>query len=152
MLSVTGEKFDASKLDLLAKTDMETLRNFKHVERPKDLPLDALQELFDLLSVPKVLIVNTGTHDEAVQKNAGRRRPFALDKVVTAQAKLHEGLIFWGKPILSDSEQTDTKTRLQKIKDFLESLQPFNSPGKLKNFPHDVSEIHGQKAGLHACP
>lgn len=149
VLSVTGDKFDAGKLDLLARTDMETLRNFKHVERPKDLPLDALQELFDLLSVPKGLIVNTGTHDEAVQKMqvAVAQR---LDKVVTAQAKLQDGLIFWGKPILSEAEQTDTKTRLQKVKDFLESLQPFNSPGKLKNFSHDAAAIGAQKAGLDA--
>jgi Family of unknown function (DUF6079) len=149
VLSVTGEKFDAGKLDLLAKADMDTLRNFKHVERPKDLPLDALQELFELLSVPKGLIVNTGTHDEAVQQMqiAVAQR---LAKVVTAQAKLQDGLIFWGKPILSESEQTDTKARLQKVKDFLESLQPFNSPGKLKNFPHGADTIQPQKAGLDA--
>jgi hypothetical protein len=149
VLSVAGQKFDAGGLDLLAKADLDTLRGFKHVERPKDLPLDALQELFELLSVPKGLIVNPGTHDEAVQKMqvAVAQR---LDKVVTAQAKLQDGLIFWGKPILSDSEQADTKARLQKVKDFLESLQPFNSSGKLKNFPHSVTEIHGQKAGLDA--
>jgi hypothetical protein len=149
VLSVAGERYDAGKLDLLAKADLDTLRAFKHVERPKDLPLDALQELFDLLSVPKGLIVNPGTHDEAVQKLqvAVAQR---LDKVVTAQAKLQDGLVFWGKPILSESEQNDTKQRLQKVKEFLESLQPFNSPGKLKNFPHTVSVIHGQKAGLDA--
>ena len=149
VLSVAGERYDAGKLDLLAKADLDTLRAFKHVERPKDLPLDALQELFELLSVPKGLIVNPGTHDEAVQKLqvAVAQR---LDKVVTAQAKLQDGLVFWGKPILSESEQNDTKQRLQKVKEFLESLQPFNSPGKLKNFPHTVSVIHGQKAGLDA--
>ena len=147
VLSVAGQKFDASALDLLAKTDMETLRTFKHVERPKDLPLDALQELFDLLSVPKGLIVNPGTHDQAVQELqiAVAQR---LDKVVTAQAKLQDGLIFWGKPILSDAEETDTKQRLQKVKGFLESLQPFNSPGKLKNFPHDIAAIQSLKPGL----
>ena len=149
VLSVSGQKFDAGGLDLMAKADMETLCGFKHVERPKDLPLDALQELFDLLSVPKGLIVNPGTHDEAVQKLqvAVAQR---LDKVVSAQAKLQDGLIFWGKPILSDAEQADTRTRLQKVKEFLESLQPFNSPGKLKNFPHDVAAITGQAAGLEA--
>ena len=149
VLSVTGQKFDAGGLDLLAKADMQTLRNFKHVERPKDLPLDALQELFDLLSVPKGLIVNTGTHDEAVQKLqvAVAQR---LDKVVTAQAQLQDGLVFWGQPILSAAEQTDTKSCLQNLKQFLESLQPFNSPGKLKNFPHSVATINAQTAGLDA--
>ncbi len=149
VLSVTGQKFDASGLDLLAKSDMDSLRGFKHVERPKDLPLDALQELFDLLSVPKGLIVNPGTHDEAVQKLqvAVAQR---LDKVVTAQAQLQDCLVFWGQPILSEAEQVDAKTRLQKLKEFLESLQPFNSPGKLKNFPHNVAAINAQMAGLDA--
>ena len=95
------------------------------------------------------LTQNPGTHDEAVQKLqvAVAQR---LDKVVTAQARLQDGLIFWGRPILAEAEQADTRQRLQKLKDFLESLQPFNSPGKLKNFPHSVATITSQAAGLDA--
>lgn len=147
VLSVPGAKYDASAIEQLARANIGELIGFKHVERPKDLPLAALSELFDLLGVPKGLVVNPATREQAVQdlQIAVAKR---LDKVVIAQAKLQEGLAFWGKPILSESEQKDTGQRLQKVKDFLESLQPFNSPGKLKNFPHDAETIRTQKAGL----
>ena len=65
-----------------------------------------------------------------------------------AQAKLVEGLEFWGRSILSDSEAKEWKSKLGAAKQFLESLQAFNTAGKLNNFPHDVEAVQGQKDGL----
>jgi hypothetical protein len=73
-----------------------------------------------------------------------------LTKVVAAQARVGE-LVFWGRAVLSDQEQADWKTRLGGLKSFLESLQPFNTVGKLKNFPHDPAAVLGQKAALDLC-
>ncbi|MBK8211735.1 MAG: hypothetical protein IPK78_19070 [Rhodospirillales bacterium] len=41
--------------------------------------------------------------------------------------------------------------RLGVLKGFLESLQPFNTVGKLKNFLHDSAAVLGQKAALDLC-
>ncbi len=146
VLSLAGKKLDAAGIDQFAKLSIGDAREFKHVERPKDLPLGSLQELCDLLGVPKGLIVNPATRDEAVaqiQQRVGE----LLGKVVTAQARVVE-LVFWGKPVLSEQEQTEWRTRLGGLKTFLESLQPFNTAGKLKNFPHDASAVKGQKSAL----
>ena len=146
VLGLAGKKVDAAGIDQFAKLGIGDAREFKHIERPKDLPLGSLQELCDLLGVPKGLIVNPATRDEAVaqiQQRVGE----LLGRVVTAQARVVE-LVFWGKPVLSEQEQAEWRTRLGGLKTFLESLQPFNTAGKLKNFPHEVSAVKGQKSAL----
>jgi hypothetical protein len=147
VLSIPGRKLDAAAIDQLAKLGIDELVNFKHVERPKDLPVAPLQELLDLLGVAKGLIVNPASRDEAVQQlqtEVAKR----VEKAVVAQSKLQAGLSFWGKPILSEAERADWTRRLGELKVFLESLQPFNTVGKLKNFSHDVEAIGAQRAGL----
>lgn len=146
VLSLAGKKVDAASIDQFAKLNIGDAREFKHVERPKDLPLASLQELCELLDVPKGLIVNPANRDEAVAK-IQQRVGELLGKVVTAQARVVE-LVFWGKPVLSDQEQSDWRTRLGGLKTFLESLQPFNTAGKLKNFPHDAAAVKAQKPAL----
>lgn len=134
VLSLPGAKFDAAALDALAKTPVSDAAQFKHIAPPKDLPADALQTLFDELGIPRGLIANPATHDDAVQKlqEAVARE---VAKTVEAQHRLEQSLSFWGRPILSDAEAGAAKTELRDAKDFLETVQRFNSPGKLKNFP-----------------
>jgi energy-coupling factor transporter ATP-binding protein EcfA2 len=147
VVSIPGKKIGAGAVDQFARLGLGDLSNFKHVERPKGLPLAPLQELFDILGLPKGLIVNEATRDQAVQKlqiEVASR----VEKLVLAQARLQEGLVFWGKPILSEQEVGEWRTRLAETKAFLESLQAFNTVGKLNNFPHDAASVSAQKPGL----
>ena len=146
VLSLAGKKVDAAGIDQFAKVGIAEVTEFKHIDRPRDLPLGPLQDLCDLLDVPKGLIVNPANRDDGVAK-IQQRAGELLGKVVAAQARVAE-LIFWGRPILSDQEQKDWKDRLGSLKGFLESLQPFNTSGKLKNFPHDSAAVLGQKPAI----
>ena len=146
VLSLAGKKIDAASIDQFAKLSIGDAREFKHLERPKDLPLASLQELCELLDVPKGLIVNPANRDEAVAK-IQQRVGELLGKVVAAQARLVD-LVCWSKPVLSEQEQNEWRMRLGSLKTFLEAVQPFNTAGKLKNFPHDSTTVKAQKAGL----
>jgi hypothetical protein len=146
VISLPGKKIDAASLDQFAKLSISEAREFKHLERPKDLPLAPLQELCDLFGVAKGLMVNPATRDEAVAKLQAAIQQ-RLNQVVTAQDQLSK-LAFWGQALLSDVEQQDWRGQLGVLKTFLESLQPFNSAGKLKNFPHDVAAVQGQQQAL----
>ena len=146
VLSLAGKKVDAAGIDQFAKVGIAEITEFKHIDRPRDLPLGPLQDLCDLLDVPKGLIVNPANRDDGVAK-IQQRAGELLGKVVAAQARIPE-LIFWGRSILSDQEQKDWKDRLGSLKGFLESLQPFNTSGKLKNFPHDSAAVLGQKPAI----
>ena len=146
VLSLAGKKVDAAGIDQFTKLGIAEVIEFKHIDRPRDLPLGPLQDLCDLLDVPKGLIVNPANRDEGVakiQQHAGE----LLGKVAAAQVRIPE-LIFWGQPFLSDQEQKDWGERLGSLKGFLESLQPFNTSGKLKNFPHDSAGVLGQKPAI----
>lgn len=146
VISLPGKKIDAASLDQFAKLNISEARAFKHLERPKDLPLAPLQELCDLLGIAKGLMVNSATRDEAVAKLQAAIQQ-RLNQVVTAQDQLGK-LAFWSQALLSEAEQQDGRSRLGVLKTFLESLQPFNTAGKLKNFPHDVAAVQGQQAAL----
>ena len=146
VLSVPGKRIDAASIDQLARIAIGEVCAFKHAERPRDLPLGSLQELCELLGLSSGLMVNPATRDEAIvqlQQRVGER----LNAVVLAQAKLPD-IVFWGRPVLSPQEQGEWRERLGSLKGFLESLQPFNTAGKLKNFPHDASAIQAQKSGF----
>jgi hypothetical protein len=146
VLSITGKKIDAGAIDQFAKLPVIDLAQFKHIERPRDLPLGALQELFDLLGLPKGLIVNPAKRDDAVTQLQARVAEL-VNKAVLAHAHVAD-MVLWGRPILSEQEQIDWRQRLGDLKRFLESLQAFNTAGKLKSFPHDVVTIQAQRPGL----
>ena len=146
-VAIPGKKFDATHLRNSRKTPVNDLINFKHVERPKDLPLAALTALFELLGIPKGLLTNPAARDEGVsqlQTEVGKQ----LERLVKAEQPIQDGVPFWNDTVLSKAEQDDARKRLQDVKEFPESLHPFNRPGKLKNFKHDSASVLAQKKGL----
>src|SRR5690606_26709199 len=121
VLRLPGEKFDAAATDQFAKVGIGELRQSKPDVRPKDVPLDALQELVELLDLNKGLLVNPDTREQAASQlvtEATQR----VKQVVEADQQVRSGLSIWGKPILAESEQAAWTQRLGELKEFLESL------------------------------
>jgi hypothetical protein len=55
VLSITGDKIDSGKLAQLAERSLEELKQFKHVEAPKEINLAVLRALFELFDLPSGL-------------------------------------------------------------------------------------------------
>jgi len=151
VLAVPGKKFDATSLPELAAIPVEELVLFKHIERPKDWNLPALRALFELLGLtPGMAQLVTQGKEEPV-KEMQTRIAQLIERVVLAQQVMQEGIAFWGKNLLEDSVVLSTQSSaLERLKGFLESVQVFNSPGKLKNFHYDVQEVQNHEDGLRA--
>jgi len=148
VISLPGAKIDAANTDELSKIGIEAIKGFKHIEQPRDIPIVPLKELFHLLGLPEGLVVNPSTREEAIT-NLAISVETHIGRLVKANASLGQGdLTFWSQPVLSDEDITTWRKELQETKDFLESLQAFNTVGKLKNFKHDVATIQAQKTGL----
>lgn len=148
VLAVPGNKFDANNLDALVTTSVEELINFKHLEQPKDWNLPALKALFELLGLtPGMAQLITQGKDEAVQE-LQKTVSKTVNELVLARQKLQTGLIFWGRNLLTDVLQDEYRSNLDRTKTFLESLQSFTTPGKLKNFRHQEQEITTHRSGL----
>jgi len=150
VLAIPGKKFDATDVAVLAATSPEDLANLKHVERPKEWNIPALKAVFELLGLTPGMaqLVAQGSQEpvQELQKAVAGR----LDKLVMAQQALQTGFHFWGRNLLDDSATQDLRTKLDAAKGFLESLQAFSSPGKLKNFRQSKGEVEQHKAGLDA--
>ena len=150
VLAIPGRKFDAVGLSQLAATVINDLTQFKHIERPKDWNLPALKALFELLDLtPGMAQLVTQGRDEPVQgiQQAVVR---TVERLVMAQQSLQSGLPFWGRNLLAEAEAQELRIRLDETKTFLESLQAYTSPGKLKNFRHDAQEVTAHRDGLHS--
>lgn len=144
IVSITGKKLDASAVDQFAKLSITELASFKHIERPRDLPLGPIQDLFELLGLPKGLIVNPANREEGIQRLQTEVAKRA-ERIAIALQSLQSGIAFWGKPLLSEPERESWRKQLTELKVFLEGLAPFNTVGKLKNFPHDTATIANQQ-------
>ena len=150
VLAIPGQKFDATGLSQLAGTALDDLVNFKHVEQPKDWNLPALKALFELLGLTPGMaqLVTQGKDDPVKEMQAAVAR--SVDKLVLLQQSLQGGLVFWGRNLLADDEAQKLRDQLEATKGFLESLQAYSTPGKLKNFRYDAQQVTAHRNGFKA--
>ena len=148
VLSVTGNKFDATKIQQLCASDQDTLIDFKHIELPKDWNIQSLSALFELVGQAPGLVNNItqGNDDQisALQDAISK----LIARIVFITNDLKEGLIFWGEDLAVPLNLENAQQTLNKTKEFLESLTVFNSAAKLKNFNTPVEEIETQRCSL----
>ena len=150
VLSIPGNKFDASELQQLAATGMDELVRFKHLKQPREWNLPALKALFELLSMTpgKAQLVTQGK-DEPVQ-DLQQAVVKIVERIVMTQQTLHEGLSFWSLDLLAGTELASQTSGLDKAKEFFESLQAYSSPGKLKNFRYSAPEVLAHEQAVRA--
>jgi len=145
-LALPGRKIDAGNLEEAVKIPIADLANWKFIGRPKGLPMAALTELFQLLELPTGLIKDASQHDSAVEQ-LQKRVADELDRLVLARQKAQGGLPVWETSVLEGQVKADLLRRLDEHKSFLESLQTYNTPGKLRNFRYSTEEVKGQATG-----
>ncbi|MFO7715177.1 DUF6079 family protein [Desulfosarcina sp.] len=78
--------------------------------------------------------------DEPVQ-NLQQAVGKIVKRIVMTRQALREGLSFWGLNLLAGTDPAGQAARLDEAKAFLESLQAYSSPGKLKNFRYSAPEV-----------
>ncbi|MCX5977580.1 MAG: DUF6079 family protein, partial [Coprothermobacterota bacterium] len=150
VLAIPGKKFDAAGLLQLAGTSLDELTQFKHIERPKDWNLPALKALFELLCLtPGMAQLVTQSKDEPVQE-LQKAIINAVERLVLVQQNLQTGVSFWGSSLLPPEELQKLRAKLDGTKTFLESLQAYTTPGKLKNFPYDAQQVTAHRDGFNA--
>jgi hypothetical protein len=148
VLSIPGKKFDATGLQQLAATGMDELIRFKHLEQPKEYNIPALKAMFELLGMtPGMAQLVTQGKDEPIQDlqhSVGK----LIKRIVMTQQTLREGLYFWGLDLLASTDLANQASGLDTAKTFFESLQAYNSPGKLKNFRYSMNEVKAQEKAV----
>ena len=84
-------------------------------------------------------------------RNFRRPLPKSVDDLVLRQQSLQNGLSFWSQNLLSEDKVQKYRTQLDETKTFLESLQAYTSPGRLKNFRYTAEDVHNHREGLDSA-
>lgn len=149
VLSITGDKIDSGKLTQLAERSLEELKQFKHVEAPKEINLAVLRALFELFDLPSGLAQKASQGDTEPVIKLQEKVSALVPRVLKAGSDLQQGKLgFWGQNLLREEEAKDWHARLDSLKKFTESLAPYNTVGKLKNLRVTQEDLDGQKKNL----
>ncbi len=148
VLAITGDKIDPGTLGQLAEHSLDELKAFKHIEAPKELDVEVLRALFELLGLsPGLAQLATQGSDEPV-KQLQQAVGELVNRGLKATTDMPGRLAFWGQSLLRDEELRDWRTRLDALKTFTEALSPYNTVGKLKNLRLGLEDIRAQKQNL----
>lgn len=148
VLAITGDKIDSGKLTLLAERSLDELKQFKHVEAPKEINVAVLRSLFELLGLSPGLAQLATQGSEEPVKQLQESVTGLVRHVLAASTDMQGRLSFWGQSLLREEEVRDWRTRLEALKNFTESLAPYNTVGKLKNLRIGSDDIDAQKKNL----
>lgn len=149
VLSITGDKIDSGKLALLAERSLDELKQFKHIEAPREINLAVLRALFELLGLPSGLAQKASQGDTEPVVALQEKISALVPRVLKAGSDLQQGKLgFWGQGLLREEEAKDWYVRLDALKKFTEALSPYNTVGKLKNLRVTQEDIESQKKNL----
>jgi hypothetical protein len=148
VLAITGDKIDSGKLTLLAERSMDDLKQFKHIEAPKEINVAVLRSLFEMLDLPPGLAQQATQGSDEPVKRLQEEVSKLTRRVLSATTDMQGRLSFWGQPLLREEEIADWRTKLEALKSFSESLSPYNTVGKLKNLRIGSDDIAAQKKNL----
>ena len=148
VLAITGDKIDSGKITLVAERQLDELKQFKHVEAPKEINVAVLRSLFELLGLsPGLAQLATQGSEEPVKQLLDAVGGL-VRRVLSAGTDTQNRLSFWGQPLLREDEIREWRGRLDALKTFTESLSPYNTVGKLKNLRISSEDIEPQKKNL----
>jgi hypothetical protein len=148
VIALPGLKLDAASLNQLAAVPVADVAGFKHIERPKDWNEPGMRALFEVLGLApgmaKMITQGDSAPVSQLQKTVAER----VEDLVTTQQAFQHGFTFWGHGLLNEAEHVAALQALDEAKAFLESLQAFNTPGKMKNFRCGSTEVKQKTKGL----
>jgi len=148
ILAIPGKKFDATNLPQMAGMSMDELLNFKYIEKPKDWNIPVISALFELVQLPPGLANLVAQQKSEPIQELQKQVGYFIDRFVKAEQILKKGIVFGGKNLLSNAETQNLQSTFANNKKFMESLQLYTTPGKLKNIYFGHEEIKRQEEGL----
>lgn len=141
ILSIPGKEFSATDLGDLAAKPIRDLMDFKHIKQPKDWNVPAIKALFELLGLSPGLAIQVTQNDAGAVVQLNTALTQKVEKLVLMRQEFGNGIPFWGTRLFRDEEVAELSSQVDRLKQFLESLQAFTTPAKLKNFKYSQEEI-----------
>jgi hypothetical protein len=149
-LVVVGHTLTASDVVKFKSIAFDVLRDFKHIQAPKDFNITALKALLTLLEMNDGLATSIQQGDEGVVREMLKRTEALINELVKGQQSVKDRLPLWGQSVLEESEEQTLSTQLSELKNFLETIARYDKPGKLKNLKVTAADIATYQQMLQA--
>ena len=147
VVAIPGKRYDASDLEVMAANAISDLTEFKHLERPKDWNVPGMKALFELMHLGSGQAHQVTLGERGPVRELQSRIEKAVEGLLRTAHDLRSGINFWGEAVLSEEDAEATALKLDKTKAFFESVRPFNTPGKFKNFTYGSAQVRRLGAG-----
>ncbi len=136
-----GTTLTASNLDVIPKTSVVDLYEFKYLSKPKDVQLAELVHLFEILELPVGLINNPSQRENGVEQLLKKAQEVAI-LAIRAGSKLNGEFVLWGEPLIALHIVRDYKNACTSVVDMFGNFSAkFNTVAKLNNFTYTMDEI-----------
>lgn len=137
-----GTALTASNLDIIPKTSVVDLYEFKYFSKPKDVQLAELVRLFEVLELPVGLINNPAQRENGVEQLLKKAQDMAT-LAVRAGSKLNGEFVLWGEPLIAMHIANEYKNACSRVVDMFGNFSArFNTVAKLNNFTYTMDEIN----------
>lgn len=138
-ISWSGSKsLSATNLDTLSTLTDEDFFTFQHIKQPQGLPIKPLRALFSCLGLPDYTteLEKPDTITAIITEAKSR-----VERVVKTIAMVNQGLKCRSIDLLNNQESQQIKSELDQLRGVLDSIQSYNTYGKLKSFRFGEDEL-----------
>ncbi len=142
-----SKNLTATNIDqMLLNLDQTDYFTFQTIQEPMGIPIKAFKALFGHLSLPDLTseLDNPATLSRILTKASDM-----VKVVVTIKAKLASGITCRNVELLPPDKTTEYLAKLSRLADMLDSIQSYNTFGKLRGFQHTENDL---KEAFEAWP
>jgi len=135
----SGSKtLSATNIETVLALTTEDFFTFQHIKQPQGIPIKNLKALFTCLELPDY---TSELEKPDTIPNIITAAKTIAERVVKTKATVIQGLKCRSVPLLSDEECLKIKAELEALATMVDSIQSYNTYGKLKSFRFAESEL-----------
>ncbi len=135
----SGRKtLSATNIETVLALTQEDFFTFQHIKQPQGIPIKNLKALFTCLELPDY---TSELEKPDTIPNIITAAKTMAERVVKTKATVVQGLKCRSVPLLSDEECLKMKAELEALATIVDSIQSYNTYGKLKSFRFTESEL-----------
>lgn len=134
-----NKNLSATNIESLLTLSEEDYFTYQHIKQPQGIPIKNLKALFTCLNLPDYS--SELEKPETISKIITEAKTKA-ERVVKTKASVIQGLKCRNVPLLSDEAAANMKIELDALATMLDSIQSYNSYGKLKAFKFTEEELN----------
>lgn len=143
-----SKNLSATNIDTVLALSEEDYFTFQHIKQPQGVPVKHLKALFTCLGLPDY--TSELEKPETISKIITQAKTLA-ERVVKTKAIVVQGLKCRNVPLLSEEAGAKMKNELETLGTLLDSIQSYNSYGKLKSFKFTEDELTSAFKALPHC-